>query len=457
MEDFRYPKILWHYWAQGWENAPYVVKECYKSCQHYAADWKIIDLDDSNIGDYIEIPEAVKSIPDFPIQPISDLIRILLLKKYGGVWIDATVFLNRNLTEFLTPLQHDFFCFSREPGAQGMSSWFLAAAKDSRIASVFADTYLEVLTSDAFWERNKKYFKSWRGSPEYFIFHSTFASLQKKNSLFKELTAKMPYADSYLPHRGFFQKWHREASREVVAEAVEQIPLYKFAHTIPPEGLNEKSLVRFLADKVKGEAALPDAHVHLASGLRSSVVFKSWWDKPERIGLWAGSFITDSDMRLASERFGRWHIYNFSSLDKDFTTQLCLPFGQSRMFIRSQHRGGSFANPREFAFKDDISQLEKKIDFIQGIISGGNGEKSSERLAFEKELLEKYDITEKNLKAEQVKNKQLLERIDKLERQIERMNESMQSIIDDMRPGRRLKRHLQKRYKKIKALFCKKQ
>ena len=29
-------------------------------------------LDDSNIGDYVGIPESVKSIPDLPIQPISD-------------------------------------------------------------------------------------------------------------------------------------------------------------------------------------------------------------------------------------------------------------------------------------------------------------------------------------------------------------------------------------------------
>ena len=342
-----------------------------------------------------------------------------------------------------------------------MSNWFLAAAKDSRIASVLADAYLEVLTSDAFLERNKKYFKSWRGSPEYLFFHQTFQRLTQSHPTVKKLATEMPFQDVYHYIEAGMSKFMRKPTAELYHRLFDG-SLFKLTWTIPESEIEKFSFLQYLIARRDGclesMPSYPFAHLHTSRGFRTTILPSSWYNSPERIGLWCGVFESEADMRLISQRYPRWHIHNYPSVDKNYTSQLLIPYGASRMFIRSQKgKDAQFSDLREFAFKDDISQLEKKIDFIQGAISGRGGEKSSERLAFEKGLLEKYDTTEKSLKEEQAKNKQLLERIDKLERQIARMNESVQSIIDDMRPGRRLKRHLQKRYKKIKALFCKKQ
>ena len=116
-----FPKKIWRYWAQGWTDVPFAVDCCTKSINHYAADWEIINIDDTSLKNYINLPSKIDSIP---IQIKSDVIRILLLKEYGGVWIDATVFLNMNFTEFMTPLYGDFFCFWRWPNKVSMSSWF---------------------------------------------------------------------------------------------------------------------------------------------------------------------------------------------------------------------------------------------------------------------------------------------------------------------------------------------
>lgn len=104
------PKIIWRYWATGWETAPFVVKKCTESIHRYASDYEIIDIDDKNVENYIQLPEKLLNTKNFPVQTKSDLIRIMLLAKYGGVWIDATIFLNKPLSIFMDQIGDvDFF------------------------------------------------------------------------------------------------------------------------------------------------------------------------------------------------------------------------------------------------------------------------------------------------------------------------------------------------------------
>ena len=137
-----FPKTIWRYWGQGWNNVPFMIKYCSESIRHYAKDWNIVDLDATSIGRYIQLPEELLKIENFPVATLADLIRIMLLEKYGGVWIDATIFLNTELTPFLEPVDGDFFCFWRHKEKVTMSNWFLAAAKGSYIASIMSKNFL---------------------------------------------------------------------------------------------------------------------------------------------------------------------------------------------------------------------------------------------------------------------------------------------------------------------------
>ena len=93
---------IWIMWWQGMDNAPAVVKMCYQSVKdRYGENYEIILLDKDNYREYIELPEDItekienKEIflekGQMPLQFLTDIIRLELLIKYGGLWMDATI------------------------------------------------------------------------------------------------------------------------------------------------------------------------------------------------------------------------------------------------------------------------------------------------------------------------------------------------------------------------------
>lgn len=114
--------IIWQYWAQGFDNLPHVVNECLASIKQYASEYQIIRLKDDNIQDYLEIPEFVlKKKSLYGYTHFSDLLRLMLLNEYGGIWIDATVFLTGPIPAYF--LNFDFFAFQRSRNESKKDYW----------------------------------------------------------------------------------------------------------------------------------------------------------------------------------------------------------------------------------------------------------------------------------------------------------------------------------------------
>lgn len=110
--SLKYQDCIWQYWAQGVDSAPELVKKCYKTIDEHCATRKIIRLDDSNIENYIEIPDFIKEKLEKGIiskAHFSDYLRTCLLVKYGGTWIDSTVFLTGKIDNEI--VKSDFFVF----------------------------------------------------------------------------------------------------------------------------------------------------------------------------------------------------------------------------------------------------------------------------------------------------------------------------------------------------------
>jgi hypothetical protein len=83
----KFPVIVWMLWFQGWDNAPEIVLQVRDSWLFHNPDLDLRLLDDNNLKDYIdyELPKDAK------LPARSDIIRIILLKKYGGIWADSTL------------------------------------------------------------------------------------------------------------------------------------------------------------------------------------------------------------------------------------------------------------------------------------------------------------------------------------------------------------------------------
>lgn len=115
-------KIVWQYWAQGYDKVPDVVSFCLDSINHYCKDCLIIRLSDSNIDDYLDIPYYVKEITaNYGRAFFSDVIRVILLSLYGGVWLDATVLLTSPLPEKY--FKKEIFLFQRDGEEKNKEYW----------------------------------------------------------------------------------------------------------------------------------------------------------------------------------------------------------------------------------------------------------------------------------------------------------------------------------------------
>jgi len=112
--------IIWICWWDGIENMPPIVKACYNSVNKYSQGFKVNLITKNNLSDYITLPEHIdKKVKNknISITHLSDIIRALLIKKYGGLWLDATVLVTDNINMDYPYL----FTIRREYGGDNVS------------------------------------------------------------------------------------------------------------------------------------------------------------------------------------------------------------------------------------------------------------------------------------------------------------------------------------------------
>lgn len=109
-----YPDSIWVCWWQGEEQMPEIVKICYTSLKAHANGHPVRLLTKDNYREYVEMPEWVMDMFNAGIITVthfSDLLRLTLLSKYGGFWMDATLYLTGDLpkgTPYFFTLKQDY-------------------------------------------------------------------------------------------------------------------------------------------------------------------------------------------------------------------------------------------------------------------------------------------------------------------------------------------------------------
>lgn len=96
------PKKIWVFWWTGEESAPDIVKACIKSIRKNANGRQVVMLDRNNFRDYVSFPQYVLEKHEsgqITHAAFADLLRLNLMATYGGIWIDATVFLSQPIPE----------------------------------------------------------------------------------------------------------------------------------------------------------------------------------------------------------------------------------------------------------------------------------------------------------------------------------------------------------------------
>lgn len=183
---------IWICWFQGIENAPELVKVCYNSVVKNYNDKEIIVLTEENYKQYVDIPEYILKKWEkgyITFAHFSDILRIELLSKYGGLWLDSTIFTTKR-SELVFNENIELFVYKqvdldrKNPLSIVASSWLMYSNKNNNIIN---------LTKKLLHE----YWKNYNHIINYNLIHLFFTL---STEVYKDEWNKVPTFNNISPH-----------------------------------------------------------------------------------------------------------------------------------------------------------------------------------------------------------------------------------------------------------------
>lgn len=171
------------YWADGFDHAPPLVQLCRAALMRFHDPSQVHLLDDRMVSYYSELPDRVVSGTAGSPAHYAGALRLDLLLRYGGYWIDATCLATAPLTESF-PLSTDVTGIERFPGR--FSSWFLGARPHSHLVRMLRSAIW------LWWEHRQDLV-------DYYHLPSLFEMLYRLDERFRADwdAARAPHADAY--------------------------------------------------------------------------------------------------------------------------------------------------------------------------------------------------------------------------------------------------------------------
>lgn len=96
-------KPIWICWWQGYENMPDILKECVESIRRNAGKHPVTLISKMNYAEFVDIPQVVLERLEsgsLILQHFADILRCCLLERYGGLWMDATLYVTKKIPEY---------------------------------------------------------------------------------------------------------------------------------------------------------------------------------------------------------------------------------------------------------------------------------------------------------------------------------------------------------------------
>lgn len=231
---------IWICWFQGMDNAPSVVKKCYQSVIKNNQNKEVVLITSDNMMEYVQFPDFIIDKwkkGQITYTHMTDLLRLELLIRYGGMWLDATVFCS-------TPDIPSYFFDSElflyqclKPGRDGnanyISSWLISAKSNNKIL---------MATKELCYEYWKKSDFMW----DYFLLHDFFSIVLDK---YENDWKKIIPSDNATPHILLLRLF--DQYDEVVWNAIkEQTPFHKLTYKFSEEdaqieGTNYRKLLEY--------------------------------------------------------------------------------------------------------------------------------------------------------------------------------------------------------------------
>jgi hypothetical protein len=189
---YRIPHIFWSYWHDP-DNVPNVVNECFISWRRNYPTYSIIIVNSNTISKFIsrdELPRKFDQIKAHQLR--SDFIRLALLKKYGGIWMDASILIIKPIEPIWLDHKYDLALFN-QPLLQTIKdktvaeNWFISAPKNSKIIELWSDEFTHGVddfnTLEEYYDNLEKEgvdLQNVRTEGTYLSMHASFLAIQNK-------------------------------------------------------------------------------------------------------------------------------------------------------------------------------------------------------------------------------------------------------------------------------------
>ncbi|MEU4619038.1 capsular polysaccharide synthesis protein [Actinoplanes sp. NPDC023801] len=224
------------YWAQGFEVAPPVVRACLAALKATNPDSRVHELSLATIGNYVDMPEDLVASLAGDHYHFSDLLRMLLLEKFGGIWVDATCLVTEPLRSHVDRALARGSVFAFNYTGPYLVNWFLASRPDSYVMHLWR------AASFLWWEK--------RGEiVDFLLHHHIFEMLHRLDDRFRaewdaglRLNATPPHALQSVLLKPY--------EPEMFQTIMESSFVHKLRHSLPADPPDSES---YLSRIIRGD------------------------------------------------------------------------------------------------------------------------------------------------------------------------------------------------------------
>lgn len=177
---------IWICWWTGEETAPPLVKQCIQSIRRNANGHPVHLITKENYLEYLDIPDYIlRKVENgsMCVANFSDYLRFSLLAKYGGWWMDATLYCTQKLPEDIFTMSL-FTCKGRTGPGDFYSGYrwtgFCFATHRNHVAVRFLQAAF-----DAYWQQNDV-------SIDYLLVDYLICLVYRKNATVRALMDALP-------------------------------------------------------------------------------------------------------------------------------------------------------------------------------------------------------------------------------------------------------------------------
>ncbi len=211
---------VWICWFQGLENAPHIVKQCVESARYWMPDKEIVIITAENMKQYVDFPDHIidKWKKGYISNThLSDLLRLELLIRHGGLWLDATTYFTGKVPGYI--MNHDFFVYRNGWMNQemiNMGSWLMYSKK--------TNNPILILTRDLLY----KYWDKYDYLKNYFLMHMFFRMASDELPVEWEAVPMINHFDCHLLMNELEKDFNYERVKEIVSISSIHKLTYKF-------------------------------------------------------------------------------------------------------------------------------------------------------------------------------------------------------------------------------------